>query len=137
MLLHLLDREEKVAFLEIAHHFAWSNDNFSDSQKEVISAYCAEMQIEDIEFDKDKFDLNTTLKAFKDKEHQKIVLLETMALAMADNITHLESLHEGEKEVLKTMVETFGLSHNLALVYADWTKAMLVLADQGRNLIKL
>ncbi|CCF81869.1 hypothetical protein HBZS_123200 [Helicobacter bizzozeronii CCUG 35545] len=137
MFLGALNLEEKKAFLQIAHHFAWSNHDFSDAQKGVIATYCLEMQIEYITYEADKFDLATTLKTFKQKERQKIVLLETMALAMADRLTHLEALHEGEKEVLDTMVKTFGLEPNLANIYADWTKAMLVLTDQGKNLIKL
>lgn len=137
MFLGLLDREEKSAFLEIAHHFAWSNNDFSDAQKEVIAAYCIEMQIDDIAYNEGAFDLRATLAKFKDRTHQKIVLLETMALAMADNITTLESLHAGEKEVLETMIREFGLSNELAVIYADWTKAMLVLTDQGKNLIRL
>ncbi|WP_323817092.1 hypothetical protein [Campylobacter upsaliensis] len=56
---------------------------------------------------------------------------------MADNITTLEALHKGEKEVLETMIKEFGLSNELAVVYADWTKAMLILTDQGKNLISL
>lgn len=137
MFLGLLNGEEKVAFLEIAHHFAWSNNDFSDAQKAVIETYCLEMQVSDISYDESKFDLKATLAKIKEKTHQKIVLLETMALAMADNITTLESLHAGEKEVLETMVKEFGLSNELAMIYADWTKAMLILTDQGKNLIKL
>ena len=121
--------------MEIAHHFAWSNNDFSDAQKEVIAAYCIEMQTDDIAYNESAFDLKATLAKFKNKTHQKIVLLETMALAMADNITSLESLHAGEKEVLETMIGEFGLSNELAVIYADWTKAMLVLTDQGKNLI--
>lgn len=137
MFLGLLDREEKKAFLEIAHHFAWSNNDFSDAQKEVIAAYCIEMQTDDIAYNESAFDLRATLAKFKNKTHQKIVLLETMALAMADNITTLESLHAGERKVLETMIGEFGLSNELAVIYADWTKAMLVLTDQGKNLIRL
>lgn len=137
MFLGLLDKEEKKAFLEIAHHFAWSNNDFSDAQKEVIATYCIEMQTDDITYNESAFDLRATLAKFKNKTHQKIVLLETMALAMADNITTLESLHVGEREVLETMIGEFGLSNELAVIYADWTKAMLVLTDQGKNLIKL
>ncbi len=137
MFLHILDKEEKLAFLEIAHHFAWSNNNFSDAQKDIITSYCLEMQVDDICYNQANFDLKTVLSKFKDKEHQKIILLETMALAMADNLTHLEALHEGEREILATMTKTFGLSEELASIYADWTKAMLVLADQGKNLIRL
>ncbi|WP_104753148.1 hypothetical protein [Helicobacter salomonis] len=136
MFLGALNTEEKKAFLQIAHHVAWSNHDFSDAQ-EVISTYCLEMQIEDVHSDTKTFNLKKTLEVFKQKEHQKIVLLETMALAMADRLTHLEALHEGEKEVLDTMIETFGLESKLANIYADWTKAMLVLTDQGKNLIRL
>ncbi|WP_240329071.1 hypothetical protein, partial [Helicobacter suis] len=137
MFLGALSVEEKKAFLQIAHHFAWSNHDFSDAQKGVIATYCVEMQIEDVVYHAETFDLKETLSIFKQKDHQKIVLLETMALAMADRLTHLESLHEGEKAVLDTMIKTFGLKPKLANVYADWTKAMLVLADQGKNLIQL
>ncbi|MDY5185490.1 hypothetical protein [Helicobacter trogontum] len=137
MFLGLLNQEEKFAFLGIAHHLAWSNNDFSDAQKEVIATYCLEMQVDDIVYDKSEFNLKSTLATFKDKTHQKIVLLETMALAMADNIISLVALHEGEKEVLKTMMQEFGLSDELATVYADWTKAMLILADQGKHLINL
>ncbi|MEB2823137.1 hypothetical protein Q9Q49_04335 [Campylobacter upsaliensis] len=137
MFLGLLNQEEKLAFLEIAHHFAWSNNNFSDAQKQIIAAYCLEMQVSDISYNESEFSLKNTLAKFKDKTHQKIVLLETMALAMADNITTLEALHKGEKEVLETMIKEFGLSNELAMVYADWTKAMLILTDQGKNLISL
>lgn len=137
MFLGILNKEEKLAFLEIAHHFAWSNNDFSDAQKEIIATYCLEMQVDDIQYNESNFNLTNTLAKFKDKTHQKIVLLETMALAMADSIVALDSLHEGEKEVLDTMVKEFGLSNELAMVYADWTKAMLVLTDQGKNLITL
>ncbi|BEG57192.1 hypothetical protein NHP21005_08800 [Helicobacter sp. NHP21005] len=137
MFLGALNAEEKRAFLQIAHHFAWSNHDFSDAQRGVIATYCLEMQIEDITYEADQFDLKSTLGVFKQKEHQKIVLLETMALAMADRLTHLEALHEGEKEVIDTMVKTFGLEPHLATIYADWTKAMLVLTNQGKNLIAL
>jgi galactose-1-phosphate uridylyltransferase len=45
MFLNRLENEEKVAFLELAHHIARSDDDFSDQQKEIIATYCMEMQI--------------------------------------------------------------------------------------------
>ena len=140
MFLAHLEPKEKEAFLQIAHHFARSDDHFSDEEKEVIAMYCLEMQISDITYDESKFDLNAALATFKDKRHQKIALLETMALAMADidtQATSLESLHEGENKVIDSMIENFGLNANLAAVYADWTKTMLILTHQGKNLIEL
>ena len=51
MFLNRLEKEEKIAFLELAHYVARSDNDFSLSQKDIINNYCIEMQIEDIAFD--------------------------------------------------------------------------------------
>ncbi|WP_162983098.1 hypothetical protein [Helicobacter mehlei] len=45
MFLGTLELEGKKTFLQIAHHFAWSNHDFSDAQKGVIATYCLKIQI--------------------------------------------------------------------------------------------
>ncbi len=137
MFLNLLTPEEKISFLEIAHHLAHSNGSVSNAESVVISGYCAEMQIANISYDDSKFDLRSTLKNIKSPQSQKIILLETMALAMADELTHFEELDKEEKSVIEAMLEEFGLSKNLAIVYAEWTKAVLSLTRQGKALIEL
>ena len=51
MFLNRLIGEEKIAFLELAHYVARSDNNFSESEKEIISKYCTEMQIDNIILD--------------------------------------------------------------------------------------
>ena len=136
MFLHQLSTEEKKSFLEIAYHFAWSNNDFSDAQKEIIRGYCNEMQIEDIAYDKNGFDIHVVLSKIKNPVSQKIVLLETMALIYADN-SDLDSIHKGEREVLDLMISSFGIDEKILNFYSEWTKCIFSLTAQGEILIRL
>ena len=40
MFLNRLEKEEKIAFLELAHYVARSDNDFSLSQKDIINNYC-------------------------------------------------------------------------------------------------
>lgn len=140
MFLNLLDKDEKVAFLEVAHHLAWSNNDFSDTQKAVIANYCMEMQIEDIVYDRnceESFNLAKTLKKITKPQSQKIVLLEAMALVFAEHVSHVDNIHPEEKRVIEEMIRAFNLTKNHAPIYSEWTKAVLSLTTQGRALIDL
>lgn len=136
MFLHQLSTEEKKSFLEIAYHFAWSNNDFSDAQKKVIEGYCNEMQIEDIDYNKDNFNIRNVLSKISNPISQKIVLLETMALIYADNAS-LDLIHEGEKRVLDLMILSFGIDKKLLNIYSEWTRCIFSLTAQGENLIHL
>lgn len=132
MFLNRLKKKEKVAFLELAHHIAGSDSDFSEDQKSIITKYCMEMQIDDIKYDENKFDIYKTLSKIKGHASKKVVLLELMALIYADNF-----LHEEERIVLEKILEEFGLSYNLSVVYTEWAKTMLSLYKQGNALIDL
>ncbi len=132
MFLNRLNDEEQVAFLELAHYLARSDNNFSVSEEDIINNYCVEMQIENIEFNVNKFDIYNTLGKIKNKKSQKIVLLEIMALIYSDNF-----LHEEERKVLEKILEEFNLNYHLATVYGEWAKAILSLSIQGNALIEL
>ena len=132
MFLNRLEKEEKIAFLELAHYVARSDNDFSLSQKDIINNYCIEMQIEDIAFDAKEFDIYNTLGKIKNKKSQKIVLLEIMALIYSDNF-----LHEEERKVLEKILEEFNLNYHLATVYGEWAKAILSLYIQGNALVEL
>lgn len=132
MFLGLLNKEEKVAFLQLAHHMARSDGDFSDKQKEIIATYCYEMEIEDINYDENSFNLDLLLENIKNKKSQKIFLLEIMALVYSDNI-----LHEEEEKVLDRMIDIFDFEKNISVLYGEWTKAMLALTEQGKLLLKI
>ncbi len=132
MFLNRLNEKEKIDFLKLAHYIAHSDNDFSNKEKETMAIYCAEMQINDIDFDKANFDLDSTLLEIESSQSQKIVLLEIMALVYSDNI-----LHQSEQEVLEKIVNKFNLNPKLASVYAEWSKAILALTIQGMSLIEL
>lgn len=132
MFLNRLEKEEKVAFLELAHYIARSDNDFSEDQKEIIGKYCMEMQIDDIDYDEESFDIYNTLDKIQNHKSRKIVLLEIMALIYSDNF-----LHEEERKVLEKVLEEFNLNYNLSIVYTQWAKSMLALYIQGNALIEL
>ena len=132
MFLHKLSSQEKVNFLKLAHHISKSDNNFSKKQKNIISIYCFEMEINDINYDEDKFILNDTLIKFKTNKTKKIVLLEIMALVYSDSI-----IHEEEQKIIDTMLDIFGFSQILANIFLEWTKTILAVSEQGKLLIEL
>lgn len=132
MFLNRLQNDEKIAFLEIAHHIARCDGKLCNKEEEIISAYCTEMTINDITYDDTKFDLNIALSKITSTISQKIIILEIMALIYSDDI-----LHHEEIKLINKMIETFGLNQNISVVYAQWSKAMLSLTIQGEALINL
>ncbi len=132
MFLNRLKKKEKVAFLELAHHMARSDNDFSEAQQSIINTYCMEMQIDDIKYDEKKFSLKKTLSKFKKSKSQRIILLEIMALVYSDNV-----LHDEEKKVLDVMIKKFGIKKSLSIVYGEWAKSILALYIQGKSLIDL
>ena len=132
MFLNRLEKEEKIAFLELAHYVARSDNDFSDREKNVINIYCTEMQISDVDFDKSSFNLGLTLSKIKSSQSQKIILLEIMALIYSDNI-----LHQSEEIILQDIINKFQLDSKLIPIYAEWSKAILALSIQGEALIVL
>lgn len=132
MFLNRLIDEEKLAFLELAHYIARSDNTFSLTEKDIINNYCIEMQIENIDFDEKSFDIYNTLGKVTNKKSQKIVLLEILALIYSDNF-----LHEEERKVLEKIIEEFNLNYHLATVYGEWAKSVLSLYIQGNALIEL
>jgi hypothetical protein len=132
MFLNQLPENEKTLFLQLAHFVARVDNKFSDKEKEIIKVYCLEMQIDDIEFDKNSFDLNKVLSEIKSKRSQKIFLLEIMALIFSDEV-----LHEKEAEIIELMLKRFEIDAKIAEIYAEWTKSILALYRQGTYLLEI
>jgi len=132
MFLNRLTLAEKEAFLTLAHHVAHIDEDFSKEERIIIDKYCMEMQIDDVEYNPDNFDLSNVLDVFEEDGHKKIALLELMALVFSDG-----HLHSAEETTINEIVERFGLNPNLAIVYKEWAKSILSLFIQGEALIHL
>jgi hypothetical protein len=132
MFLNRLSIAEKEAFLFLAHHVARSDRDFSSDEEILIAKYCMEMQMDDIEYDETVFDLDKVLDTFERGSHEKIALLELMALVYADG-----RLAKEEQILLDNMIKHFDLNPNLVVIYREWSKNILSLFTQGEALIHL
>ena len=132
MFLNRLSLAEKEAFLLLSHHIARIDLNFCGKEQSLINKYCMEMQMDDVEYEFETFDLAATLSLFTQESHKKIALLEIMALVYSDGV-----LHVAEEQVINQMVEHFELNPHVAIVYKEWAKSILALFLQGEALIHL
>jgi len=132
MFLNKLDTEAKEVFLNLAHHVARSDESFSDMQKTLIDGYLNEMNIEDVNFKEDEFSLEDCISKVTNKEYQKVILIELLAIVYTDSI-----MHEGEKEIIDTLVDTWKINSSLVVVYGEWSRSLLSLYIQGEALLEL
>lgn len=132
MFLNKLDTQSKEAFLELAYYVANSDEAFSDIQKSLIEGYAKEMDIENIQFDEKKFSLEDNLKTVINKDYQKIILMEILAIVYTDSLIHPE-----EKKIIDTMVDIWNINSSLVIVYGEWAKNLLSLHIQGDALLNL
>lgn len=132
MFLNKLDKQAQEVFLHLAHHVARSDESFSDMQKILIDGYLKEMDIEDINFKEDEFSLVDCISIVTDKEFQKVILIELLAIVYTDNV-----MHEAEKEIIDTIVDTWDINSSLVVVYGEWSRSLLSLYIQGEALLEL
>ncbi len=117
----------------MAHHIANCDDNFSQEEQKIISAYCREMSTLDINYDASCFDLDDVLNKFETLQSQKIVLIELFALIFSDG----HYIHDEEIKIIETMTQKFNISDLLVDVFANWSKSIIALINQGKSLISL
>ena len=127
MLLMKLKSEEKFAFLKLAYYVAYIDGEFDTQEKDIIEEYCAEMGIDNIESNTINFELNDTLKQFKSKNSQTIVVLELLILIHSDDKFHLF-----EHKVINNISAYFDISKNTLEIYSQWGKMSSALYTQGK-----
>lgn len=104
MYLPVLNEKQKELFLDLAYNLASIDGDYSDEEKQMMEAYCIEMQLEyRQEMEKQSVDriINAMKKECGELE-KKIVIFEAIGLAMADNI-----YDESERKIVKMMVDVF------------------------------
>lgn len=102
-----ITRKNKMKFLELCVHAVLSNGVFVSQEKDMISVYCREMNIEESfpeinnNFEEFIEDFSKTL-TFKEK---KIIILETLSIVRADGI-----YDKSEKKFMEFLVNKFEMS---------------------------
>ena len=122
-----LKSDEKFAFLELAYHIANIDGEFDKEEKDVIEEYCAEMGIENIDYDIDNFKLEDVLRQIKTQKSQKIILLELMILIHSD-----DKFHRFEHKIIEDIAAFYNISQNQLNLYSQWGKMSSALYLQGK-----
>jgi len=131
MLLMQLKNNEKFAFLNLAYYIANIDGEFESEEKSIIQEYCAEMGIDNVVCDLEKFNLESTLDKILSMRSKKIVLLELMILIHSDN-----KLHRFEQSVIDKIASHFSVSQNQLNIYSQWGKMASSLYQQGNLFIE-
>jgi hypothetical protein len=132
MFLNRLDNNSKEVFLSLAYYISTVDSLYVNIQKTLISKYLQEMNIADIDFDINLFELVDSVKKVTNKEDQKIILIELLGIVYNDGvITNIE------KEMIDKIVDTWNINSSLVVVYSEWSKNLLSLYVQGEALLEL
>ena len=106
MYLSTLSEEEKELFLNIAYIIANSDGNYSSDEKNMISGYCREMQME-----VENWHIDESMEAIADRLQQisglrtkKIIVFEAVGLAMVDG-----NYDKNEQEIISGLRKKLGL----------------------------
>lgn len=106
MYLGRLSPEQKNLFLDLCIHGANSNNDFADDEKEMVNAYCAEMQIP-VRYAEEN-DLDKCLEKLikiSSKEELRAILIEITALILADDICD-----EQEEVFMQKFIQQAGIT---------------------------
>ena len=131
MLLMKLQSKEKFSFLQLAHYLARIDNKYGEREEEIISEYCTEMGIENLDsFDMDKFSLEDILKYFKSEASKRIVILELMILIHIDH-----SFNINEQILIEKISDSFGIEINDVNDYSQWGKSVAMLYEVAKIFI--
>ena len=123
MFLNELQEKNKELFLKICLHASLSNKVFADEEKEMIYAYCREMNVPESIPDGSELDNVIEILGLQaDGVEKKIIILEILGLLKADGNydekekRFIEKLDEG-LDVDKAIIESFnGLLERYAAI---------------------
>ena len=107
MFLKELKSNNKELFLQLSIHAALSNNIIEDTQKDVLNLYCEEIGINNYELEV-KMDLDEILEKINidtTYREKKIIILEIMALIMADSVYDLD-----EKKFMEDIIKKLDIS---------------------------
>lgn len=131
MYLNYLEKNEKLAFLKIAHAVALSDGHFCENEKVIIGSYCNEMKMTDIEFNPQDESLDNLSNEFVTKQSKNIVILELMSIIYANG-----EFKESEKKIINQLTKKFDIDDKYIEDVKLWSQSLMNIIEHGENLIR-
>lgn len=130
MFLNVLKDQNKELFLELCLHLSNSDGVFADSEKEVLKAYCKEMEItEKTDFSMRPLEnVVSILNNNANLVEKKIVIMELLALAYVDGI-----YDENEKEEMNIIISGLEFSENQVKEIIELLNKYINICDEIKN----
>jgi tellurite resistance protein len=117
-----LQREEQIAFLELAAMISKIDGNLSIFESSILNKYQKEMGLED--YKTEGLAIEDVLPVFKNERSKKIVLAEILQLIYADGV-----FHEQEKESVRLIEKHFGFDPSDFGGFKAWIDKIKELSD--------
>lgn len=130
MFFPLLSFDEKKKCLSLLVHIAKCDNEFHPMEEKLIAGYSLLMGIEPIVDAAESIDGLIDYFSEKQDMTKRAVFLESLGLAVADNI-----LHAAEKSVLEKMLSKFCLEDSFMAEAKNWVSQMLPLYYKGFEMV--
>lgn len=131
MFLNLLETQEKNAFMELAIQLVKA-DNKTDSREEaMLRHYLHEMNIGEDEFVFKEIKLDQLVPVFKSRRSKRAVLMELLALALADN-----DFDVNEQNLVAEISGKFGFEADELKQMTDWVIRIQRIYAEGYQLLE-
>lgn len=129
MFLNLLQESNKDLFLKLCVHASLANEIFAEEEKEMIYAYCREMNIaEHIPEETEEFDkIVDSLAVQADDVEKNIIILEILGLIKADGI-----YDEKEEEFMKKLVKGMKVKNDVLSKFNSLLEIYLTVCKELR-----
>ena len=116
MFLNQLKKENKELFLKVCVQAAMANDVFENEEKEMIVAYCKEMDIsENISDNIEDFDTILERLAFQTSNMEKnIIVLEILGLLKSDGL-----FDEQERRFMESLMKKLKIKEDVLSKYEN------------------
>ena len=127
MFLNRLNEATKESFLKLCVYAALSNGIFAEKEKEILFAYCREMNVNEIIPDTPETfeELITKINSETNAEEKNIYILEVLALIKSDEI-----YDEKEQEFMKKLAFGLGFSDDVLVKYNNLLEKYLEIGKE-------
>ena len=127
MFLNRLNETTNESFLKLCVHASLSNGNFAEEEKEILFAYCREMNVqENIPDTPETFEeLVKIISSETSNEEKNIFILEILALIKSDGI-----YDEKEQEFMKKLANGLGVSDEVLVKYNNLLEKYLEIGKE-------